>query len=590
MQIRLSITQRYVIFITLIITLLMIGAIYITSNRVHNGLTDLFRSRLEHTDIVTDTYIKSYYSSKQNELQSILSSPRLFAAIETGDNNTVNEELPYYLGLASADFMIVIDNSDKILFETSNYEQHTDRLVEIFKNSSHPEEQIEYLQTENNIYEIFYTSLVTPDDYFIGTVISGINYSKNLIINLKDLTGFDIIIRNGNTIIDHTSSALINEMAEKDLMTVADNSKLGLVHNIKYKNEEILSLTLPSKLNQTTITYVASLDDHIVPILNESRAMLIILALIGGLLAMGIITYFTNHSIGKQVNHLVDAAEKIAANDLDFEIKPTSNDELGYLAGEFERMRAELFKNKSELEQIHKDQLNSQRMVTIGQLATGIIHDFKNPMAVINSSMDMIRYKNKENDAIKKYCDNVNEQIERMVVLTRDILEYAKGESKLDIQTVNLIEYFEYLRSFHNSGFEQKGLKFLIDTCEPLFVTIDPGRFQRVFDNIINNAREALKPGDTVSLGYLQNEERLNIYVRDNGPGIPEHIKEKLFDPFVTSGKKNGTGLGLAIARKVVEDHGAQISVQSEPDKGTVFEIVLPLKLVINKNIETVPA
>ncbi|KAA3631243.1 MAG: sensor histidine kinase [Calditrichaeota bacterium] len=587
MQIRLSITQRYVIFITLIITLLMIGAIYITSNRVHNGLTDLFRSRLEHTDIVTDTYIKSYYSSKQDELQTVLSSPRLFAAIETGDKNTVNEEIPYYLGLASADFMIVIDRNDQVLFETNNYGQFTEDLIHLFHNSRNPDKQIEYLTTENNLYEVFYTSMVTPDDYFIGTVISGINYSKNLITNLKDLTGFNIIIRYDNTIVDYSNSPLTYKMNNEALLLFADNSKPGFIHKIEYNDEEFLTLTLPSNMNLTTITYFASLDDHIVPILKESRTMLIILALIGGLLAMGIITYFTNQSIGKQVNHLVEAAEKIAANELDFVIKPTSNDELGYLAGEFERMRAELVKNKSELEQIHKDQLDSQRMVTIGQLATGIIHDFKNPMAVINSSMDMIRYKNKENDGIKKYCDSVNEQIERMVVLTRDILEYAKGETKLDIQTVNLIEYFENLQSFHAGSFEQKGLKFVIDSCEPLFITIDPGRFQRVFDNIINNAREALKPGDRVSLGYQQDEEKLTIYVKDDGPGIPEHIKEKLFDPFVTSGKKNGTGLGLAIAKKVVEDHGAQIVVHSDSEKGTMFEIVLPLKLVTEKNLQT---
>ena len=243
-------------------------------------------------------------------------------------------------------------------------------------------------------------------------------------------------------------------------------------------------------------------------------------------------------------------------------------------------MRSEILKSRQELELNHQEKIKSERLVTIGQLATGIIHDFKNPMAVINGTVDLIRYKNKSNEAVTKHCDAVNLQINRMVDLTRDILEYSKGESKLEIQPTDLHEYFQSLCSFHIDAFTQKGLKIEVVSSGDIQIAIDPGRFQRVFDNIINNAREALKPGDAVSLGWLEQDDDLIMFIEDNGPGIPDEIKDKLFDPFVTSGKKEGTGLGLAIARKVVEDHGASINVFSSRTKGTRFEIHLPEKLM----------
>ena len=105
-------------------------------------------------------------------------------------------------------------------------------------------------------------------------------------------------------------------------------------------------------------------------------------------------------------------------------------------------------------------------------------------------------------------------------------------------------------------------------------------RFRRVIDNILNNALDALKPGDKVEIKWSMLTDKLRIEISDDGPGIPEEIVDKLFDPFVTSGKVGGTGLGLAITKKIVEDHGSKIYVESEPGNGTTFIIDMPVQLV----------
>ena len=119
----------------------------------------------------------------------------------------------------------------------------------------------------------------------------------------------------------------------------------------------------------------------------------------------------------------------------------------------------------------------------------------------------------------------------------------------------------------------------LVTGSPVITVTLDANRFRRVIDNILNNAREALKPGEQVEISWQLTDSSLAIEISDNGPGIPEAIREHLFEPFVTSNKEGGTGLGLAITRKIVDDHGGTIEVVSSPGQGSRFIVSLPLAL-----------
>ena len=106
------------------------------------------------------------------------------------------------------------------------------------------------------------------------------------------------------------------------------------------------------------------------------------------------------------------------------------------------------------------------------------------------------------------------------------------------------------------------------------------GRLRRVFDNLLTNAREASRVGDLVAVRVrAAGGGDIRVDVTDEGPGIPVEIAATLFEPFVTAGKDGGSGLGLAISRKIVEDHGATLTVESAPGAGACFTIALPSKL-----------
>lgn len=110
-----------------------------------------------------------------------------------------------------------------------------------------------------------------------------------------------------------------------------------------------------------------------------------------------------------------------------------------------------------------------------------------------------------------------------------------------------------------------------------VIVEADENKILRVLQNLVGNAVEALGGrGGRVEIAVTQSEEWVEIKIYDNGPGIPEAIKEKLFEPFVTYGKRTGTGLGTAIAKSIVNAHQGEITYESEDQKGTTFYIKLP--------------
>ena len=397
---------------------------------------------------------------------------------------------------------------------------------------------------------------------------------------LKELTGFDVFISKDGKVLGQTKSRLTQIInANKDFF----DSEHIIMHEISeavIEGEKIISLSLPSSYTNATITFVGSVDEHIAPIMSQVTLWLIGLTVFGGVISLLSIYTLTKHRIERQIDILVTAAERIAVGDMEFEVVPRSTDELGLLAGRFEQMRLRLISNREALETAHQEKLNSERLAATGSFVAGIIHDLKNPLAIIRSSTELMQLMFEENQNALKHCFNINNQIDRMVSLTRDILEYCRGKTRLEMHRIRLAEYFDELIIFHKQNFKKAGITIECSGERDVFVNLDRLRFRRVIDNILNNAQDALKPGDKVEIKWAKLTDKLRIEISDNGPGIPEEIADKLFNPFVTSGKVSRTGLGLAITRKIVEDHGSKIYVLSEPGEGTTFVIDMPVQLV----------
>ncbi len=575
-----TLTRRFVLYVAGIISVLLISSLMVTSAVVRSAFTDQFSQHLSRSRQTLARYSEVHELQAVQKLRTVLTSPRFLAAVATKHTETIQREMPIYEGILGAEFLAIRDRDRELVYSTENINKEYKRQLNALPGTNTASVIVEYFNINQNLVEIVCSDIYTNDGFFLGQLLFGSSISRALTTELKELTGFDVFISKDGKVLGQTKSRLTQIInANKDFF----DSEHIIMHEISVaviEGEKIISLSLPSSYTNATITFAGSVDEHIAPIMSQVTLWLIGLTVFGGVISLLSIYTLTKHRIERQIDVLVTAAERIAVGDMEFEVVPQSTDELGLLAGRFEQMRLRLISNREALEIAHREKLNSERLAITGSFVAGIIHDLKNPLAIIKSSTELLQLIFKDHQNALKHCFNINNQIDRMVSLTRDILEYCRGKTRLEMQQIRLAEYFDELIGFHRQNFKKAGITIDCSGERDVFVNLDRQRFRRVIDNILNNAKEALKPGDKVVVKWAKLTDKLRIEISDNGPGIPEEIVDKLFDPFVTIGKVGGTGLGLAITKKIVEDHGSEIYVESEPGKGTTFTIDMPVQLV----------
>lgn len=217
-----------------------------------------------------------------------------------------------------------------------------------------------------------------------------------------------------------------------------------------------------------------------------------------------------------------------------------------------------------------------ERLTTIGRLLSGIIHDLKTPLSVISGYMQLMK---QEGDTQKRdeYAELALSQFDRIVAMQKDLLEFARGEKSILLRKVYLHTFFAQIRSEIETGLAKAGVELVIDLEESGAARFDESKMARIIHNLARNAQEAIgEKGGTFTIRvFKDSHQALIMTFSDTGPGIPKEIEHRLFESFVTSGKKGGTGLGLAIVKRIVEEHGGSISAKTSP-KGVTFRIRLP--------------
>lgn len=228
-----------------------------------------------------------------------------------------------------------------------------------------------------------------------------------------------------------------------------------------------------------------------------------------------------------------------------------------------------------------------EKFAMIGQLSSGIVHDIKNPLAVIKGFSQVIESTTKD-DNIKGYVsmiENASEEINKNI---SGLLSFSKPRPEV-LKEIPVNNLLESVRILMQSYLNIKQINTVFDlTCEDVYITADESKIKEAMLNIIGNAVDAVEDIDKpiIKLSSKYDEVKKNIYIsiNDNGKGISQQNMQKIGTPFFTT-KKNGTGLGLSMCYKIISDSGGKIDVESKIGKGTRFTISLPCKLKLQTGI-----
>ena len=236
------------------------------------------------------------------------------------------------------------------------------------------------------------------------------------------------------------------------------------------------------------------------------------------------------------------------------------------------------------LQQAREAREREERLTTIGRLLSGVIHDLKTPLTVISGYVQLMQQA-ESRDQRDEYAELILRQFDHISTMQREVLEFARGEKSILVRKVYLQKFFQEIKAALEPQLARYDVELVVNVQDKGVARFDEGKITRVVHNLSRNAAEAM--GDrggkfTIKVAREKDAEDNAVVITfsDNGPGIPKDIEHRLFQSFVTSGKKGGTGLGLAIVKKIVEEHGGTISVHST-SRGATFKVRLP------QNIET---
>jgi signal transduction histidine kinase len=236
----------------------------------------------------------------------------------------------------------------------------------------------------------------------------------------------------------------------------------------------------------------------------------------------------------------------------------------------------ELQKALHELQTTQDELIWAERLSTVGRMASGIIHDLKNPMTTIKASASLLGRSELSAERRERFSHMIVRSVDNLVEMTQEILDYARGGGLLSCREVQVEEFVDDLCTFIEGDFVDSDLVLRSELAYSGPILIDESKIRRALYNICGNARDAMGDSGTLTITTQPAGGDVEFRVSDTGPGIPDQVRDSLFEPFVSHGKASGTGLGLAIAKKTVEDHGGTISVQSQPGQGATFVLRLP--------------
>jgi two-component system, NtrC family, sensor histidine kinase HydH len=228
------------------------------------------------------------------------------------------------------------------------------------------------------------------------------------------------------------------------------------------------------------------------------------------------------------------------------------------------------------LQSAERDRLRNDQMAALGQLAAGLAHELRNPLTAMKTIVDAARRDPETESLNARDLAVLDEEIQRLNRSLQSFLDYARPPA-IATRRVDLASVVERTCQLLAGRAEQQSIRVVVEPPErPIEVDADPEQLHQVLLNLLLNAFDAVRSEGQVTIRIERRRPSCAaVTVADNGPGISQAVRDRLFEPFVST-KESGTGLGLTICRRIVEDHRGCIEAANGPQGGAIFTVTLP--------------
>jgi len=282
-------------------------------------------------------------------------------------------------------------------------------------------------------------------------------------------------------------------------------------------------------------------------------------------------------SVTTPLNELAAAARHLGSEGVYEPVHLHGADEVGRLVVAFNRMAEDLAESRRRIDQLHAKELaRAQQLATVGELASGVAHEIRNPVTAVLGALDLAMRKLPAADSSRALLEEAQHQLRRIEATTTQLLRYARPpELRGVVVDANLL--VDRASRVVEAQARSAAIELVIErAAEAVPVSVDPELMVQVLVNLLLNGVDAVRGGGRLSVWVTRRAPEAWIGVRDTGPGVPPEKRAEIFRPFYTT-KHQGTGLGLSISQQIVTRHSGTLRVEDTPGGGATFVVALPL-------------
>ena len=402
----------------------------------------------------------------------------------------------------------------------------------------------------------------------LGFLVIGYEINDRLASLVSKVAGSQVVFSYGDEIVATTLTSEQKTSANMTALLTGTSEEAS--RDVEVGRERFLATSVPLSSSTGPVhLIVLGSYDQATKFLDQLNRYLLLLGLIAIVVGSGMV-FLLSHTFTRPLASLVSGVRALEAGDFHHPLDSSRGDEIAELTRAFDRMRSSLLKSQRAL-------IEAEQLATIGRMASSISHDLRHSLAAIVANSEFLVDSGLTPAQREELYQEVRTGVNLMTDLIDSLLEFARTRESLSPAYANVADVIH--RSVQAVRLHPRHHSRSIDVLcgGQLSGWFDSRKLERALYNLLLNACEAAPAGGgQVEVTAAEIGGDITIAVADNGPGIAESIRERLFHPFVSFGKENGTGLGLAVVQKIVHDHAGEISVERTTDARTVFRITLP--------------
>jgi len=524
---------------------------------------------LSSSQLAFETFERRRNAQAKEVSKLLAAEPSVRALMTTRDPYTIQDGSSFLRPLLTHDLLILCDRDGKVMAVHGAANANRTAAQKWLTTAIQTSEDRKWWLVDHHLYEVFLQPIyfgAPSDRHLLGLLGLGYEINDQVAAEIGKVAASQVAFEYQGEIVASSFPRHEANLAGTALPQTSSQSDIVIAGGHFLATAVDLGTSFPA----VRLVVFKSLDQatQFIDVINRILVIIGISAILTG----GVLIITITHRFTKPLDSLLAGVLALQHQQFDYPLDSSRNDEFSTLTRAFEQMRSGLLKAQENL-------VDSARLATIGRMASSISHDLRHRLTAVLANAEFLASERLVSSRRQELYQEVNSAIRGMTDLLESMVELSRTSESLHADIVSLKEVLTKAILATKSHPRFRNLPISLDCDEDIHGWYDARKLERAFFNVVLNACEAVpKDKGQIEIRVRQEAERVYIRVTDNGPGVPPHIHDTLFQPFVSAGKQNGSGLGLAIVQKCCLDHHGSVDVEVSSPGRTTFRITLPME------------